>query len=64
MDHLRTLRRLAPVVSVLLLFASPALAQHNVRVAQYNIQFLSTDVQNQGNGWTNSARLSRSLTRT
>ena len=49
MGHRRTLRRLAAVVSVLLLSASPALAQHNVRVAQYNIQFLSTDVQNQGN---------------
>jgi endonuclease/exonuclease/phosphatase family metal-dependent hydrolase len=47
-DH-RALRQLSAAVSALLLLASSAFAQHNVRVAQYNIQFLSTDVQNQGN---------------
>jgi hypothetical protein len=37
------------IVAAILLVAAPASAQRNVRVANYNIQFLNTNVQNQGN---------------
>ncbi len=45
---MRTLRSTASMLAALFLLSAPAAAQQNIRVASYNIEFLSTKVPSQG----------------